>query len=79
MTHVTEVVTGEGPLAETAIQTVQVSAVQLDQRSAVQAELVHRRGKVSPLMLLYKAGLRQAWDFLTYGGAIEVWERRGPM
>ena len=63
-THVAKVIPGVTPLAELAVQPVQVQAENLQHLAAVQAELVHRRGDVVAADVVNNASLGEARQFL---------------
>ena len=72
-THVAEVVPGVFPLAELAIQPVQVGAEQLELLAAVKTELVRRWGDIVAASAIDNASLRKAGKFLSvrrYGGEV---------
>lgn len=70
LAHITEVVSGEGPLAKLVAKLVEFRAKQLEHLAAVQAELVRRRGDVGPtiasgsLLATWNTRLREAGQFL---------------
>ena len=76
-THVAEVVPGVFPLAELAVQPVQVGAEQLELLAAVETELVRRRGDVVAASAIDNTSLGEAGQFLSFGRAVGESERFG--
>lgn len=61
-THLTEIVARVGSRAQLSVELVKIAAVELENLSAVQAELVRGRGDV--VLALELTRLRKVWQFL---------------